>query len=194
VRTIANLGAGLDARPHRLVLPRRVRWIEVDCQELLAYKAERLPPALPCYSLDRIALDLNQSSAREALLRQISSSLPHAAVLTEGFVVYLSEAQVGELARELWTAKIACWVLDLIAPDVRKRLDKRWGSSLGPSGARLTFAPESGPSFFERYGWRVAEFRSLLDELRASGRAPRLLDRFASAGRMTGVVRLERVP
>jgi len=39
---VINLAAGLDARPYRMDLPARLKWIEVDLPEILAYKEEVL--------------------------------------------------------------------------------------------------------------------------------------------------------
>ncbi|HXW60270.1 MAG TPA: SAM-dependent methyltransferase, partial [Myxococcota bacterium] len=42
IRTILNLGAGLDTRPYRLALPAHVRWFEADYPEVVSYKNEKL--------------------------------------------------------------------------------------------------------------------------------------------------------
>src|SRR3954471_23306690 len=38
VDTVLNLAAGLDARPYRLPLPRRLKWIDVDLPAMIDYK------------------------------------------------------------------------------------------------------------------------------------------------------------
>ena len=40
---VVNLAAGLDARPYRMNLPPTLQWIEVDFQDIIAYKG-RLSP------------------------------------------------------------------------------------------------------------------------------------------------------
>jgi O-methyltransferase involved in polyketide biosynthesis len=190
-RTVVNLGAGLDTRPQRLDLGRDVRWIEVDLPGVLAYKSERLPPALSGCALERRALDLEDRDARRALLRDVAR-MPEILVLTEGLVVYFPADEVMALARDLRDADVRHWIVDLIAPDVLPRLQKRWGPTLAASGARLQFAPEHGAAFFEPLGFRTAEFRPLIDDVLASGKAPRLLRAFASP-RRSGVARLERL-
>jgi methyltransferase (TIGR00027 family) len=193
VRTVVNLGAGLDARPQRLALGASVRWVEVDAPEVIAYKTDRLPPPLPCYGLERRAIELDDRDARAALLRELVRERT-TLVLTEGLVVYFPEQEVVVLANDLWRVGVAHWIVDLIAPDVLPRLQRRWGPSLAESGAKLQFAPERGADFFEPHGFRPADVRPLIDDLLASGAAPRLLRAFcASGGKRTAVVRLERV-
>jgi len=40
VDLVVNLAAGLDARPWRLELPARLRWVDLDLPEILRYKTE----------------------------------------------------------------------------------------------------------------------------------------------------------
>src|SRR5690349_16595887 len=47
VRTILDLGAGLDARPYRMDLPADLRFIEADLPHVIAYKEERLAGDTP---------------------------------------------------------------------------------------------------------------------------------------------------
>jgi methyltransferase (TIGR00027 family) len=42
VDTILNLGAGLDARPYRMYLPKTLRWVEVDYAQVIELKEIRL--------------------------------------------------------------------------------------------------------------------------------------------------------
>jgi hypothetical protein len=193
VRTVINLGAGLCARPQRLVLGAQVRWVEVDAPEIVAYKTDRLPPPLPTCGLERRAIDLGDRRARSALLDEVARP-GTTLVLTEGLVVYLPEGEVAALAADLWRAGVAHWIVDLIAPDVLPRLQRRWGQFLAECGAKLQFAPKDGAGFFEAYGYRAAEVRPLIDDLVASGGAPKMLRAFArSGGKTTAIVRLERV-
>jgi hypothetical protein len=42
-------------------------------------------------------------------------------------------------------------------------MEKRGGlKNLEQAGAPLRFAPDAGPAFFERHGWKLVEARSLL--------------------------------
>src|SRR6266446_6712755 len=58
VDMVVNLAAGLDARPYRMPLPASLKWIEVDLQDILAYKEALLQGERPACALERIRLDL----------------------------------------------------------------------------------------------------------------------------------------
>src|SRR5262245_20892169 len=44
---VLNLGAGLDARPYRMTLPRSLQWIEVDLPHVIRYKERVLIDETP---------------------------------------------------------------------------------------------------------------------------------------------------
>ena len=58
---ILNLGAGLDARPYRMDLNSKLRWVEVDFPEIISYKEEILAEEKPRCCLERVRLDLSDS-------------------------------------------------------------------------------------------------------------------------------------
>jgi len=68
---IVNLAAGLDARPYRMALPARLRWIEVDLPEILAHKEEILDGEKPVCVLERLRLDLSDVTARRRLFQDL---------------------------------------------------------------------------------------------------------------------------
>src|SRR6266571_9352811 len=71
VDMVVNLAAGLDARPYRMPLPASLKWIEVDLQDILAYKEELLRGERPVCALERIRLDLANVDARRALFERL---------------------------------------------------------------------------------------------------------------------------
>src|SRR5262249_54848775 len=98
---VLNLGAGLDTRPYRMELPKGLRWIEVDFPATIAFKNERLAGEEPRCQLERIAVDLSDAAARGGLLDDINGRCQRALVITEGVVLYLSNADVASLAADL---------------------------------------------------------------------------------------------
>jgi hypothetical protein len=67
------------------------------------------------------------------------------------------------LARDLSAAfSFRLWITDLASPALLKMLQKAGGGPLVEAGSPLKFAPQEGPEFFARYGWKVVETRSLL--------------------------------
>src|SRR3954465_7948017 len=95
VELIVNLAAGLDARPYRMALPASLRWVEVDLPEILDYKDEILADVKPACARERVRLDLTNEAARRGLFARLGREAQHAAVLSEGLVVYLMPREVG---------------------------------------------------------------------------------------------------
>jgi hypothetical protein len=71
VQTVVNLAAGLDARPFRLVLPRTLRWIDVDLPAMQDSKREALAAETPRCALEWAPADLAQVAERRAVLARV---------------------------------------------------------------------------------------------------------------------------
>jgi methyltransferase (TIGR00027 family) len=187
VTQVVNLAAGLDTRPYRMPLPPALKWVEVDQPELLAEKTALLAGSTPVCSLERIPLDLADEGPRRALLQRLGQASDKSLIVTEGLLVYLSEDEVGRLARDLSAqAGFQAWVLDLASPALLRIIQKQWGRRLEDGGAPLRFAPESGPAFFTPHGWHPESVRATLTTAAELKRLPfllRLLARLPSAGR-----------
>jgi methyltransferase (TIGR00027 family) len=159
---IVNLAAGLDARPYRMQLPPSLRWVEVDLPEILDYKERILRNEKPVCALERIRLDLSDVSARSALFGRLGESGKRALIITEGLMIYLTAKAAGELAADLAApASFHSWIVDIASPGLLHMLRKRVAAQLSQA-APFKFAPDEGPRFFEQYGWRPVEVRSLL--------------------------------
>jgi len=160
---VVNLAAGLDARPYRMTLPPRLQWIEVDLPDLLAYKTEVLAGETPRCILERVALDLSNVAARRELFDRLSARAKAVMVVSEGLVVYLSPEEVLSLATDLArTPTFSRWALDMVTPALMRMMQRTMGQQLQHAGAPFKFAPDEGPAFFERAGWKPLEARSLL--------------------------------
>ncbi len=202
---VVNLAAGLDARPYRLPLRSGLRWVDVDLAELLAYKGAALADATPACRYETIAADLSDVEQRRAALAQAAAGVSKGVVLTEGLLLYLTEAQVGGLAGDLRAeSALEHWIIDLASPRLLRMMHRMgWARGVEESGARMQFAPEAGVDFFRPFGWRVGERRSALLESRRLDRRMRQ-DRWVRAfeilmpwtreqGReMSQIVRLDR--
>ena len=163
VDTVVNLAAGLDARPYRMALPPSLKWIEVDLPDLLAYKQAVLANDKPVCVLERVALDLSDVEGRRALFKRIDAAATNTLVLTEGLQIYFSAGEVGAMAEDLAaTRTFGHWVIDLSSPALMAMMQKEMGDRLKQAGAPFKFAPDDGPHFFERHGWRAADVRSML--------------------------------
>jgi len=165
VDCVVNLAAGLDARPYRLPLPKALRWIEVDLAPMIAFKEEKLRGEVPVCRLERVGADLADAAARRAVVEKVASQSQRVLVVTEGLLIYLPEAQVAELARDLSSSPaFHLWLTDLASPRLLKMLTRRLGKHLDAANAPFLFAPASGTKFFEAHGFREREFRSTFEE------------------------------
>jgi len=159
---VINLAAGLDSRPYRMKLPPSLRWIEVDLPEILDYKEGVLRGEQPVCLLERIRLDLSDLSARRELFARLGKTAKRALVITEGLMIYLTPEAAGGLAADFAApVTFRSWILDIASPGLLRMLRKRMASQLREA-APFKFAPQEGPAFFERYGWKPVEVQSLL--------------------------------
>ena len=186
---VVNLAAGLDTRPYRMTLPPHLQWVEVDLPDLLAYKTERLAGETPRCVLERVALDLSNVAARRELFDGLSARAKSAMIVSEGLVVYLAPEEVFALATDLArTPTFNWWALDMVSPALMRMMQKTMGQDLRHAGAPFKFAPNEGPSFFERAGWKPVDVRSLLHTAATLRRLPWRMRLFAllpdSAGRV----------
>jgi methyltransferase (TIGR00027 family) len=163
--TVLNLAAGLDARPYRLNLPPTLKWIEVDLPEILAYKQETLAGERAVCEHEVIKLDLTDIEARRELFARIGANSERTLIVTEGLLAYLAPEQVGALASDLHAqASFRWWLIDIVRPEILKRMQKTWGKKVAEGNAPFRFAPEEETEFFRPYGWREAEWRSMMEE------------------------------
>lgn len=171
IRLVVNLAAGLDTRPYRMKLPADLQWVEIDLPEILDYKQDILKNEKPICRLEQIRLDLSNVAARQQLFAQLSSRAQKALILTEGLLIYLTPEEVGSLAADLATpSSFAKWIIDLASPGLLRMLQDGMNQQLGAAGAPLKFGPPEGPGFFEPYGWKPLEVRSILKTAARLGR------------------------
>lgn len=193
VDCVLNLGAGLDARPYRLDLPRDLQWIEADYARIVDYKQGVLANDAPACRLERVKIDLADGSLRRALLAGVDARFHNVLVLTEGVVPYLSVEQAGELADDLRAnANLRHWLVDYFSKEAMK-FRKRTKMDEKMRNAPFRFDPDDWFGFFRGHGWEAEQVRYLSDEGDRHGRVPpfpfvarvvfRLVGLFASAER-----------
>jgi methyltransferase (TIGR00027 family) len=205
VDTVLNLASGLDTRPYRLPLPPALHWIDVDFQDVVAYKQAQLANERPVCVLEYAAVDLTDRTQRDTLFARVGGTDRTVLAVTEGLLIYLSPEQVAGLARALHAQPLFhWWLMDLGSPQVLKFLERSWGKTFAQGNAPFRFAPAEGTAFFAPYGWREVEFRSLWEDslrLRRTmyfGRLWAFIARLAPKARreewrrMSGIVLLER--
>jgi methyltransferase (TIGR00027 family) len=172
VDMVVNLAAGLDARPYRMDLPPSLQWVEVDLDEILTYKEQILRDEKPVCSLERIRLDLANVGARREIVAQLGRRAKKALVITEGLLIYLTAEEVRELARDLAAVPtFRWWIFDIASPGLLRMLQKRMAQQLSQA-APFKFAPEEGPAFFAKFGWKPVEVQSFLKNAARLKRLP----------------------
>jgi len=155
VNMVLNLAAGLDSRPYRLPPPSTLKWLEVDLSDVIEYKRRVLADELPNCALTRVSLDLLNVDDRRALFGSLQSDAETVLIVSEGYFIYLSDVEVGSLARDLaGPTNFQRLVVDLASPTLLRVLQRRIGSRLTSPREVLKFGPEQGPSFFVPHGWR----------------------------------------
>jgi len=171
IRLVVNLAAGLDTRPYRMRLPPDLRWVEVDLPEILDYKQQVLKDEKPACKLEQIQLDLSNVDARRELFGQLASRAEKVLILTEGLLIYLTPEEAGALAADLAAQpSFRRWIIDLASPGLLRMLQEGMNRELSAAGAPLKFGPAEGPGFFEPYGWKPLEVRSILKTAARLGR------------------------
>jgi methyltransferase (TIGR00027 family) len=163
IRLVLNLAAGLDTRPFRMKLPADLQWVEADLPEILDYKQDILKSEKPVCKLEQTRLDLSNVDARRELFTQLASRPQKALILTEGLLIYLTPEEAGSLAADLAAPpSFRRWIIDLASPGLLRMLQDAMNRQLSAAGAPLKFGPAEGPGFFEPYGWKPLEVRSIL--------------------------------
>jgi len=203
---VLNLAAGLDARPWRLALPATLRWVDVDLPEILHYKLQTIGSAKPNCSYEAIQTDLTDAAARRALFSRIGAQASRVLVVTEGLLIYLSDADVGALATDLHaTPSFARWVIDLASPRLLKMMMKSWGKVVALGNAPFRLAPANGTNFFREFGWAERAYYSTMQEAERLDREMKMMWLWRFVGRlypkrmreefrrMSGIVVLERI-
>jgi methyltransferase (TIGR00027 family) len=177
---IVNLAAGLDTRPYRMQLPSSLQWIEVDLPDLIAYKEEILRSEKPACKLERVRLDLSDVNARRALFVELGRRAKRVMAMSEGLIIYLTADEACDLGKDLAAQpSFQRWAIDLCSPKLLTMLQKEIGSPLRNAGAPLKFAPEEGPAFFTKCGWKPLDVRSMLHTAKQLKRLPFVYQLFA---------------
>lgn len=164
VDTILNLGAGLDTRPYRMMLPETLRWIEVDHPTIIEWKRTQLAQEKPRCQLERIALDLADQLARRQLLDEVVNRSGKVLVLTEAVTPYLPEEAVAALGADLRARPaIKYWIADYFSPSSYE-YRRRSGMSRAMKNAPFLFEPKDYFGFFAAAGWQPKEVKYFAEE------------------------------
>jgi len=175
--TVLNLGAGLDTRPYRMALPRELRWIEADFPSMIAYKDEKLAAVQPLCDFERVAIDLSDRAARQALIARVGREAQSVLVITEGVIIYLPDDEVGRLAEDLRAVPtMRFWIQDYYGQEPRRH---RSSMRRKLKAAPFLFHDPDWFGFFKKYGFLPSETISTRQEALRVGRRPPFLSLIA---------------
>lgn len=165
IDTVLNLAAGLDARPWRLALPPGLRWIDADLPAMIDYKMSILGGERTACAYEPVRVDLADGFARRELLRAVGATAKRALAITEGLLIYLTDEQVSNIARDLHDVlAMQFWLTDLASPALLKMMEKNWAPTVRAGNAPFLFGPADGPAYFAALGWREVEYRATFFE------------------------------
>lgn len=158
-RRVMMLGAGLDARPYRLSLPRPLRWTEVDLPAVIEWKTERLRDKRPSDIEHELrAVDLASEEARRALFDSI---VEPTLVVIEGVLVYLPLDAVTSLLQALSRRPVR--VIADLGARAYTRSGQRSARAAGSRGAMFRTQMKDPRGLFERSGFDVLADVSLAE-------------------------------
>jgi methyltransferase (TIGR00027 family) len=162
IDTVLNLGAGLDARPYRLNLPKALHWIEVDFPHIVNLKNTKLINYQPVCRVERIGMDLLDRSSRQDLFARYGSTSKSILVITEGVISYLSVYDASMLATDLHgEPSMNCWIQDFENGGTRT-LPRGWAKNL--KSAPFLFEVRDWFEFFKKYGWQASKIITSFEE------------------------------
>jgi methyltransferase (TIGR00027 family) len=157
--TVLCLGCGLDTRPWRVELPADLRWIEVDFPAMLDYKTTLLASEQPKCRLEHIPADLNDATARHAILAAVGKA--RGLMVTEGLLTYLPAETVEALVVETASiSPIRHWLLDLASPDLARRMGVDSYQAVENVRAANHLNGVEILATLRRNGWTTSQWRS----------------------------------
>jgi len=175
-KQVVILGAGLDTRAYRLAWAPGTTLYEVDCPEVLQYKAQVLQTVTPACIYRPVSGDLATPDAKwaTAILDAGYQATVPTIWLVEGVVMYVQEQEVHLLLQTFSQLSVPGSVLGMDGVKV--------GSILAGQRARTAdrgrvlrhwqFGDDNPKQLLERYGW-VAEVSEPQDVKAGYGRYPK---------------------
>lgn len=172
IDTVINLACGLCSRPYRLPLPFRLKWYDIDFEDVVKYKNQTLQTETPKCALHYYPCDLRNDKSRKDLWDLIASQSDKALVITEGLLLYLEEKNVENLCKELQEhPSISLWITDLYDNINEKNSD--FVNYMKESNAEFKWISKDYESFFSKFSWKIKEKRNMLEEAYKLNRAPK---------------------
>ncbi len=157
VRQIVMLAAGMDTRAFRLALPKDLRLFELDRQEVLDYKTEKLSGVPPVCKRTALAVDLREDWTGVLVKAGWKRGEP-TLWMVEGLLMYLHEPQVRTVFDRInsLASKGDYMLFDMLnrvlleSPFMKNQLD-----FLASIGAPWHFGENEPEKFMAGFGWKA---------------------------------------
>jgi O-methyltransferase involved in polyketide biosynthesis len=146
-----------------LALPPDFKWIELDLDHVIQFKEEALANESPNCQLVRRPARLENAQERKQILEELIDDPARTLILSEGFLLYLSESDVVNLSQDLRNLKIRIWVTDVNSPLTLKAMARVWTYQMGEK-VEFQFGHEAARDFFNELGWKVINEVSLIEQ------------------------------
>lgn len=171
IETVLCLGAGFDTRPYRLPLPKRLRWVEIDLDDVIQHKRSVLRRVASSCKVQRFVVDLLDTERRRAWMGEYLPAYGRTLVVTEGLLVYLMRQEVASIAADLHeTGEVLSWITDLGSPFVMEWMDRLTETVPGMEGVLWSFAPANPELDFHRMNWSFGKLYSIIRRADRLGR------------------------
>ena len=159
VRTVLDLGAGLDTRPWRMDLPSTLRWIEVDFEPVLDYKLNVLSHDQPKCIHQAISADLTSAEDRTRIHSTVGSD--PALMITEGLLMYLPADVVRAFGTDFpQHTGIRLWLFDLASVAVMRMVHSQGLEQIEKVRAEDHLTGIEITNMVRRTGWRLLDYTS----------------------------------
>jgi O-methyltransferase involved in polyketide biosynthesis len=136
-----------------------LRWLEVDLQPVLDYKASVLASEKPACRVERLAVDVSDPVRRRALFRKIQ--VAPALMITEGLLMYLPAPTVEAIAAEASAGSdIRYWLLELATRGIGSVVGTNAFHEIGAVRAPDSLDGEGIAGVLNRSGWVSTDSRS----------------------------------
>jgi methyltransferase (TIGR00027 family) len=201
ITTVLNVGCGLDTRPWRLDLDQNLRWIEVDFEDVLDYKDQRMVGNSPRCCRERLSIDVNDPVQRQIMYKSVGFETT--LMITEGLLMYLPAATVDRLAAEAFNQGVVRqWISDITTSAFSWVLG---GGVDTTQSIRHVQAPdylqgEKILATMQGHGWTISSKRSYITDVEFVQERVRRMSRGTTPpqlpfppGDPTGVLRLARI-
>ncbi len=163
---IIIIGAGFDSRAFRLD---GGIWTEIDEDQIISIKNEKLPISKCRNNLNRISINFETDKLQEKLAPLKTSD--HVVVVLEGVLMYLEENAVSKLTNDLQSVFTNhCLICDLMG----RRFVEKYGRSIQKNlielGASFKFLADNSELYFQDHGYlvqqKISPIRHQMEELR----------------------------